>query len=160
MLRLQSMTIIHFRELAKDDVPVIHAWHEDPELAGRYGGRAWPEKLWDIMQKDSNRKCWLAIHEGLIIGYVDFEIHDDDKSAWIGLAVSPELRGKGFGKKILQQFLSQPFVKEYAEIKAGIEPDNIASVKCFAGVGFKPVSEELDEEGVMDFSYKIHRDQE
>ncbi len=152
------MTIIHFRELAKDDVPVIHGWHENPELAGRYGGRAWPEKLWEIMQKDEKRKCWLAIHDGLIVGYVDFEIHADEKNAWIGMAVNPELRGKGFGKAILKQFLDQPFAKEYAEVKAGIEPDNVASVKCFEAVGFKPISHKLDEEGVMDYVYKIHRD--
>lgn len=148
------MTIIHFRELAEDDVPVIRSWHEDPELAGRYGGKAWPEKLWEIMRKDENRKCWLAVHDGLIVGYVDFEIHADEKCAWIGLAVNPEIRGKGFGKAILKQFLEQPFAREYGEIKAGIEPDNAASVKCFEAAGFKPLADKPDDEGIIDYSFK------
>jgi len=150
------MDSIVFAPLIEKDIALLHSWHQDSELSNRIGGKDWPKKLWEILSTDLNRKCWTASMGGEIIGYVDFEIHPDENIAWIGLAVKPELRKQGFGKRILEEFLKLPFVRKYKEIKAGIEPDNVASMKCFVSVGFE--AEKLDGEGIMDYSYKMHRD--
>jgi|GEM_PF-2573264 len=151
------MSTIHFEPLSAHAIEELCIWHKDPELAGRIGGNDWPNKLWTILQKDSLRSCWLAYIDHNLVGYVDFEEHPDENIAWIGLAVKPDRRNQGFGKHILQNFLQLPIVKAWPKIRAGIEVDNIASKKCFMSLGFKPMQEKADDEGIIDFSFNYNK---
>lgn len=151
------MDTIVFTALASKDLQELEHWHQDPELARRYAGTKWPQHLWEIVQKDPMRCCWVASLGGEAIGYVDFEMHPKEHLAWIGLAVKAEKRGQGWGKHMLQEFLKMPFVRGFTEIRAGIEPDNIASIRCFSSVGFVAMSPEPDEEGIIDYSYDCLR---
>ncbi len=145
------MSTLVFRNLEQEDLKNLLAWHQDAELANRYGGSDWPQKLWRIMQSDKNRQCRIACLNNEPIGYVDIELHPDDHLMWIGLAVKPELRKQGFGKRILEEFLTIPFTQNFKEIWAGIEYDNIASRKCFENVGFEAKNIEPDEENILDY---------
>lgn len=75
--------------------------------------------------------------------------------AWIGIAVKPLMRRQGLGKLILKKFLDSEYVEGFNEIRAGIEFDNIASVKCFESVGFVPLNAEPDDEGIIDYSLNL-----
>lgn len=146
---------ITFAALTAEDVQELEQWHQDAELAHRYGGAEWPRKLWEIIQKNAQRKCWVASLNCEQVGYVDFEMHPEEQLAWIGLAVKAEKRGQGLGKSILQEFLTTSIVQNFREIRAGIEHDNTASVRCFSSVGFIPLNTEPDEEGILDYSLKF-----
>lgn len=145
------MSDLLFRPLAESDLAELSRWHQDPELANRYGGSDWPKKVWEIMRKDSNRQCSIVSRDDEPIGYVDIELHPDEHLMWIGIAVKPELRKQGIGKKILETFLSTPIVQQYREVWAGIEHDNVASRRCFESVGFTAKNSEPDEEGIIDY---------
>lgn len=146
--------MLSFRPLVEKDLDELMEWHVDSELSHRYGGSDWPKKLWQIMQNDQSRTCWIASMEDVPVGYVDFEVHADENLAWIGIAVKAELRKQGLGKRILSEFLQLPIVQSFKEIRAGIEQDNIVSIRCFSAVGFRPLGIEPDDEGVIDYSYR------
>lgn len=148
-----SVDSIVFTPLVAEHLQELEQWHQDSELARRYAGTKWPLQLWDILQKDPMRRCWVVSAGDEAIGYVDFEMHPEEHLAWIGLAVKAEKRGQGWGKRILQAFLKTPFAQKFTEIRAGIEPDNTASIHCFSSAGFVPLSTKPDEEGVIDYSY-------
>lgn len=145
------MSTLVFRDLEQADLENLLSWHQDAELANRYGGSEWPQQLWNIMENDENRMCKIVCENNEPIGYVDLEVHPNEHLVWIGLAVKPELRMKGFGKRILKEFFMTPLAQEFKEIWAGIEYDNIASRKCFESVGFKEKTEKPDEENILDY---------
>lgn len=81
------MTDVQCIPLAKKDVAKLEHWYEDDELANRYGGKDWPRKLWEILQRDPNRQCWMAHGNNEPIAYVDFELHPQEDLAWISLVI-------------------------------------------------------------------------
>ena len=103
------------------------------------------------MSNDENRKCWIVLSGNNAVAYVDFEIHPN-ALAWIGIAVKPMLRGQGLGKRVLKDFLKSEHIKGFKEIRAGIEFDNISSIKCFESIGFISLNAEPDDEGIIDYS--------
>jgi RimJ/RimL family protein N-acetyltransferase len=143
---------ITFTLLADSDVSDLERWHEDPELRRRYGGDGWPTKLLKIMRGDPNRHCFIAWEGSRKVGYVDFEIIPKENLGHIGLIVDPLLRGSGYGKQILRAVLNLPEISSVTEVRAGIEKDNIASIRCFLGVGFRQLDELPDHEGCLNFS--------
>lgn len=70
---------------------------------------------------------------------------DEDGVGHIELAVRPDLRGNGFGKRILRAFLSGPG-RTFAELHAHIEIGNAASLACFQRCGFVVGAEQDDDE--------------
>lgn len=144
---------LRFEAVREDDLVHLTEWHADAELAARYGGTDWPAKLWEILNTDPSRRCFIAWNDDEAVGYLDWELHPDENLAWIGLAVKPELRAKGWGTRILRAWLESEIAHSVGEIRAGIEPDNPASVRCFSSAGFKPMSDVPDEEGIIDYSY-------
>ncbi len=149
------MSDISFRPIESSDIPELTNWHSDDELAGRYGGVEWPQKLWDIMSKDSNRRCWIALKDQLLIGYVDIELHPQEHIFWIGIAVKPQLRKQGLGTLVLQTFFRNLPMQDYKEAWAGIEKDNAASRACFEKVGFTAKNPNGDQEGIIDYMRSI-----
>lgn len=154
LLPCHVMNNLHFKPLTNDDLDELLQWHIDEELSRRFAGTEWPKKLWEILQRDNQRRCWIAWSNGERMGYVDWEMHPNEHLAWIGLAVKPERRGKGWGAEILRAFLLTDDAQAYSDIRAGIEPDNEASVRCFSSAGFTPMSDKPDEEGIVDYVYR------
>jgi RimJ/RimL family protein N-acetyltransferase len=69
------------------------------------------------------------------------------------LCVNPQLHNQGYGKSILRAFLQRPEVTRLRQLEVTIEPDNIASQRCFLHAGFIQVSEVPDDEGFLHFIY-------
>ncbi len=152
---LRIVNDFQFVPLSESDIPQVQEWHSDARVSKWYGGAEWPPKLWEIMQKDSNRKCWLVFLDDKAIGYIDFEEHPATNLAWMGITVKPELQGQGFGKRILHVFLEHPAAKKYPELWAGIEAEHAVSRRLFESAGFTTKQAEPDEEGIMDYSYRF-----
>ncbi len=76
------------------------------------------------------------------------EIGDDD-TGYEALAVRPDLCGKGFGTAMLQALLATPEAKQAKNISGGVDPENLASVRCHEKAGFLPQSDGPDYEGFV-----------
>jgi L-amino acid N-acyltransferase YncA len=73
------------------------------------------------------------------------------------LVVDPARRRQGLGKRIIQAVVAHPQLGEIELVRAGIEPGNQASVRCFTAVGFSVETDEPDEEGVVYFRRRISK---
>lgn len=148
------METIVLRPLVEGDLPELEEWHQDHELRRRYGGTGHPRKLYQLTISDSNRKCWIAEEHGTPVGYVDFE-RQPSGEAWIGLVVKTDLRGRGYGQRVLRSFLMLSDLASVSEVCAGIEQDNVASIRCFRAVGFRQMNEKPDHDGCLNFSFPL-----
>lgn len=135
-----------FRELDDSGLEILEEWFKDPEVLKRLGGTL-PLKGWfQYVQQSPNYFAWLAYENGKPVGQLAMEV-DADFSAAISLLTSPELRNKGYGKRMLNTLLQRPELSSVQIIKVGIEPDNKASLQCFKNAGY--IEKGLDEEGFI-----------
>ena len=86
------------------------------------------------------------------LGQLQLDTYADNTGS-VGLAVNPQWRNQGYGTKILQAFLRRPEVTKLIRLEVTIEPDNIASLRCFQQAGFIQASLEPDGEGFLHFLY-------
>jgi len=98
--------------------------------------------------------AWIIYEEDIALGQIQL---DTDKSGvgYVGIVVNPEFQNRGYGKSVLRTLLNRKEVKSLKRIEASIEPDNIASQRCFSGVGFVLQMPEQDEESFLHFVYEI-----
>jgi len=151
---------ISLSPLTPETLPLAKAWFRDEETRRWLGDASWPERALRLAKDPptendvTGRFAWLAYHDGEPVGLVDVERYEDGV-AGLALVVGPVFRKRGFGKKILSAVASHPELALTPILRAGIEPANQASVRCFEGAGFEPRSEEPDEEGFIYFTRRI-----
>lgn len=132
------------------DLPTLQAWFEDKELSKRLGGMLPLHKYFDYVQSESNYFAWMALEGDTPAGAAFMQIEPGEPQSF-GFLVKPELRSRGYGRRILQKLIVQPEVSGAKEWKVGIESDNIASQRCLASVDFVPESGIVDEEGFLQY---------
>jgi RimJ/RimL family protein N-acetyltransferase len=127
---------------------IYQAWFEDDELRRRI---SFPDHKWfNYVSHDSSVHCW-AVYENIdLIAQIQMDVGQiDDSTAYISLSVDPLRRGEGTGSKVLEEFL-HIYGEKYQQIEAGIEPDNLASIKCFEKNDFVKTATE-DADGILTF---------
>jgi RimJ/RimL family protein N-acetyltransferase len=102
------------------------------------------QKFFDYVQSEPNYFIWIAREDENSIGAAFMEV-DPNQAQSFGFMVNPELRGRGYGQSVLHTLMAQPETALVVEWKVGIEPDNIASQRCVAPVGFVPQTGLMDE---------------
>lgn len=140
--------IIDFRLLQEQDLPDLEEWHKE---GVSLPGTEWPRKLFAIINNDPCRKCFIASVQEENVGYVDCEFGNDE-NVYIALMVDPKLRNKGYGKDILQSFMSHPEVLGRI-VCAGIEEDHVQSLRCFEAVGFVRRDNQPNHEGIINLTF-------
>ncbi len=78
----------------------------------------------------------------------------DEPSAAIAFVVDPARRGCGYANAMITRLVAQPELDEITLFGAGVEPDNVASVRTLAGAGFHPLGTEPDCEGIIYFVWQ------
>ena len=134
---------------------VLETWFDDPELQRRYSR---PDRTWfDYVCNEAGVRAWMIHENGAPVGHLQLDT-DADGTGHIGLVVKPELRNRGYGKRILRAFLGRPEVRRLNTIVGCAEVDNVASHRCVRAVGFVQQGTEPDEEGFLSFVYVNRRD--
>jgi len=150
--------------LDADHLPILSKWWLDPETKRWMGG--YPPEMALRLAADPppefrgrrviDRQALVVLEGGEPRALIDFERYDDS-SAGLGIVVEPSVRGRGVGRLALHFLLGSDRMTGVARAFAGIEPDNIASIRCFEGAGFVRESQEPDEEGIVYYSYESVR---
>ncbi|WP_274364748.1 GNAT family N-acetyltransferase [Paenibacillus thermotolerans] len=143
---------MEFVELDLEGLQVLEEWFKDPEVLKRLTGKQPLRQWFQNVQQSSNYWAWMVTQEGQPVGQIAIEIYSD-RTAALSLLTHPQLRSQGYGKRMLEQLLLRPELAEAVSIKANIEPDNIASVKCFTKAGF--TEQGTDEYGYLVFTYSL-----
>ncbi|WP_158531595.1 MULTISPECIES: GNAT family N-acetyltransferase [unclassified Meiothermus] len=131
---------------------LIEAWFEDPELARWLSP---PDAVWRLLRhRAPGVEPWLAWQGQEAVGYVQGEPDEHDPTAFhFAFAVRPDLRGRGYGKRIVRAMLEHPGLARYRRFVASVEPDNHASLRSLQALGFAPHSLEPDESGFLALGY-------
>lgn len=141
MLPTLTTERLTLRPLVLSDAPALHAWLSDPEVM-RYWStlphtkaeetEAWVQLSLDEMAK-GNAQDFAVLCEGRVIGRVAFWQGDE-----IGFLFDPTVWGKGYASEALRAITAYGFATlGFQEIRADVDPDNVASLRALERVGFQ-----------------------
>ena len=136
---LLEQVMLKFRSLEPGDHQDIKNWASDAEarkwLAG-IGSDEW----FRFVERDPSEVVLIAVVKDKAAGVVQGEFASNG-SVSIALLLDPSLRGKRYGRMILQAALKQPEFEKASNFAVSIDPKNEASLKCFVSAGFKKAAE-------------------
>ncbi len=161
--------MVDLRPMRIDDVVLLAAWDEDPDVRAALGGRGadWYDWSTELIRDVPWRELLIAEEDGRPIGFVQLTDARDEEShhwgdvdagiwaidIWIG---SPQDRGRGLGTKVMRQAIRRVF-EVHAATAVLIDPNvsNRRAIAFYERLGFEPVAERYfddDECLVMRFS--------
>jgi len=113
-----------------------------------------PTPQWfDYIQRTPGAHVWLVTAlDGRALGLTQLD-EDADGQGAIMLYVAPEARGQGHGRNILRALLARPDLAHLRTIVGGIDPTNVASLRCALAAGFELASSEPDADGLLNVVY-------
>lgn len=144
------MTGFQFQLMDRCGLTIFAAWFADAELDRRVCA---PTEQWfDYVSTRPENFAWLVYEGPQAVGQIQLDTSPDGTGS-MSLVVNPELRSRGYGKRILRAFLHHEAASCLGEIEACIEADNVASLRCFRASGFVARDAEPDGNGLMTHVY-------
>ncbi|RKM55360.1 N-acetyltransferase [Butyrivibrio sp. CB08] len=150
--------MLRLRPFRKNDAKAIITWTRTPEefykwSAGILGDFPLTEDrmIESTSGRDDSERFFpfTAFDESGPVGYLILRIPgEDDKRVRFGFViVSPEMRGKGYGKQLLKLALNYAFDVYGAEAaELGVFSNNPNAYHCYKSVGFKETGKRKDYE--------------
>jgi RimJ/RimL family protein N-acetyltransferase len=158
----------------------VQPWFRHPEVRHRLGGPEWPARELTQMgtglgemfrgRRVLRSHSWVALDgAGTAVAHLGGEVYDRwcryhdgpdgpvitdvEPGPAMGLAyvVDPGRWRAGFGRAALTALVAAPEVADVVIFAAGIEPDNVASVRCAESAGFVPDGAGPDWEGIAHY---------
>jgi aminoglycoside 6'-N-acetyltransferase len=127
--------IVQLVPLTDGHQPALRAIRNTPEVRARWGE---PED--DDMDDDVT--CFAILVDGAVRGMVQYGEESDPsyRHASIDIYVDPSMHGRGIGRDSVRT-LARHLVDDRGHHRIVIDPaaDNVAAIRCYAAVGFKPV---------------------
>jgi RimJ/RimL family protein N-acetyltransferase len=137
----------HFSPMTPATIAEYGTWFTDRELARRLEA---PTEAWIAYVTAGPRPTAWAVSVGAeLIGHIQVEFLEDRRCS-ILIAVNPSRRRQGLSAAILAEFL-EAAIPDQQVIEAGVEQDNIASIRAAEKVGFVRVSAKPDPDGFIAF---------
>lgn len=159
-------------------LPAIQPWYEHPEVRRWLGGPEWPARELTLLgtglgetfrgRRVLRDHSWIVLDaQGRAVAHIGGEVYDRwcryaegpdgpvvtdvEPGPAMGLAyvVDPGRWRRGLGRAALTAVVNAPEVEDVVVFGAGIEPDNVASVRCAVAAGFRPERAEPDWEGMV-----------
>lgn len=107
------------------------------------------KELKDMIYKEllnKNRITFVYVKEGEYIGEISIVFDKDDNYTIPGirlyvsrLIVKKELRGKGYGKKLINYIVKYAETNNYKELSLGVNLDNYTALKLYVVTGFNKI---------------------
>lgn len=133
------------RPATMEDAKLLLAWRNDPETRKASinteevtwdGHIAWLKRTLNDQPDPPNRYLFVAEEEGTPVGTVRLDRLAEDQGGFeLSWTVAPEARGRGVGRQMVETATKLPILLSERFI-ARIKPDNLASLKIVAAVGF------------------------
>ena len=148
--------MIRLRPYKKSDSPIICSWLTDEKgfmkwCAGMYTYPMTPQQLddrYDEFCKDDDAWFMTALDEsGKVCGHLIFRKADcENNSIHMGfIIISPDMRGKGFGKQMLSQALRYAFdIFGAKTVTLGVFANNASALGCYKAAGFTETDTEKE----------------
>lgn len=137
------------RALRERDVAILDAAARG-DLAGTARLGMPPDTWWRLVRDDPRRHGWMLLDDGVEIGYLDAEEHDD--AVWVAALLFPAWRGTGRLGEVMGLALAEPVFCSGVPVLAGVEPDNLAARRAVERLGFVEVG--LDADGCVTYRFQ------
>jgi RimJ/RimL family protein N-acetyltransferase len=144
-MNIQGKRII-LRAIESGDLPVLHNWFNDPDIAGALGGIHFPSSLsqqekWfeRIQSEDDTIRLAVQNSEAQLVGYSGFwQIDWRDRRAEHALVVAKEFQGRKYGRDIIMACARYAFEEMgLHRLEASVLVTNEASLKLYRSCGFQ-----------------------
>ena len=148
--------MIRLRPFKRQDSEIIASWLTEEEgfmkwCAGMYKYPMTAQQLCDRYEefcKDDNGWFMTALNDsGEVCGHFIFRKADfENNSIHMGfIIISPEMRGRGFGKQMLSQALKYAYdILGMESVTLGIFANNESALGCYETAGFVPTDAEKE----------------
>ena len=95
-----------------------------------------PEAWLKLVEQQPHREAFVAIvNNDRVVGFVDIEF-DEEGNASFAFGVNPKLRGKGFGRGLLNKVISYAQARGAKTILGGVDKNNTACRTLLESAGF------------------------
>lgn len=170
--------LVQLRPFTRTDLPITQPWFQDDDTQRYLGGYDWPEQMLDLGKHlvgtefrgaiQTGVYRYLAESEGRPVGYIDCGTFDrwttyagegpdgpvitesiELPAGAIAFVVDPVLRGQGVCRDMITALMARPELAFIRVFGAGVEPENLASIRCLQAAGFRSLSSEPDFEGTL-----------
>ena len=125
------------RPLAEGDAAELRRIHSTPEVALR-----WDEPGEDFPWDEPEATRLVVEVDGAVAGMIQYGEEPEPKyrHAWIDLFLDPAVHGRGIGTEAVRQVV-RLLTGERGHHRITIDPaaDNIAAIRAYEKVGFRPV---------------------
>lgn len=126
------------RPVAHADAAELRRIHATPEVAHWWGP---PDPAFPF-DHEPDTTVWLIEHAGALAGLIQAyeEPEPDARHASIDLFLDPALHRRGLGSDALRTLMRELVeVRGHHRLTIDPEPDNLAAIACYEGVGFERV---------------------
>jgi len=155
---------ITFRLMTRDDLPLVHEWHQRPHVARWWTARTTFEETEahyvPTIEGTEPTQHYLALLDGeplgmiqtyLVSDYPDYAalIEEGEGTAGLDLFIGEKAQtGRGLGTEMIGRFEEEIVFARPETIACTADPDldNTASVRAFEKAGFRAVRELVDPE--------------
>ncbi|WP_105386261.1 GNAT family N-acetyltransferase [Neorhizobium alkalisoli] len=148
MPRADGARRYHFRDLVREDFPLLAKWLAEPHVAEWWGEV--DEELAGIEESMSSieTRPMIAEVDGTPIAYLQYydphleegHPYQDQPKGTLGIDISigiPDLVGKGHGSAIVRQLADELFENGARRIVIDPDPENIRAIRAYEKAGFR-----------------------
>ena len=123
---------LNVRRMAAVDLATV------AELDSLSFSQPWPQKAFWVELSNPNARCWVSEQDGRLVGVlVIWVILDEGHIATI--AVHPDVRHRGIGRKLLQTGMDAASAEGVTTFHLEVRAGNFAAQKMYEGFGFTVV---------------------
>ncbi len=139
---------MRFEKLSRENAPLLKQWFAKPVPENQFIQFYEDTDKWMQLIHDSDSRFgYIVYKDDQMVGFADIEIDGDTASTAVG--VTPELRGRGFGKELMKAIFDLPILQGIHKLVGGVETDNIASARMLLSLGY---IEGKNDEVVVEFT--------
>ncbi|MEU4191377.1 GNAT family N-acetyltransferase [Kribbella sp. NPDC026611] len=129
----------------------VASWAVDAKEVALLSGRVeypFPEELRTSWRNvDSDIHSYLLFDGEQPVGYGEIWLDDEEDEVELArIILDPEVRGRGFGRELVQALLGPALDAGYSEVFLRVRPENAAAIRTYLGSGFVDVPAALMEE--------------
>jgi ribosomal protein S18 acetylase RimI-like enzyme len=142
-----------YRSVQEADIALICQFPQsESELFFLYPKASYPLTFEQLKQAvDQRSDSTVALMNDKVVGFANFYVCEPGEKCAIGnVIVSPEVRGKGAGKYLVETMIQIAFTKHKAKtVQISCFNQNIAGLLLYPRLGFRPVAieERRDKQG-------------
>jgi RimJ/RimL family protein N-acetyltransferase len=138
-MEIRGATVV-LRTAEPADAPALVRIRRTPEVTARWGDADDEDPAWPFDDDETVRFCVLV--GGAVVGLIQYseELTAQYRHAGIDLFLDPQVHGQGLGRDAVRT-LARYLVHGRGHHRLVIDPaaDNVAAIRCYAAVGFRPV---------------------